>query len=119
MNVYKFKHKTFVGSSKPYIKNNTVTYDPIMDWKEKELYEIIGGNSSDMTVTGKILTEHNALFELYPTHILDYDEKTVEFLENVTTSLKDLVNKITTFFNVPPEKLIESILNNNGIKLLS
>lgn len=121
MNVYSFKYKTIVGMGDTYIKNRTATNDPIYGWKEKELYEIVDGNSERFKTSAGILMERrDALFKLKYTHEMDYDPNVHQFLIGVSKSIGDMVERVMDFFNVPPENLIQNVLShNNEIKLLN
>lgn len=121
MNVYSYKYKTIIGKSKGYFENRMIKYDDIYGWKEKELYEIIDGNSEKFkTSAGKLLSRTKALDNLKYTHEMDYDENVHKYLQTVCSSLNDMVERVMTFFNVSPELLTQNILAyDNNIKLLS
>lgn len=112
-NVYTHKYKTRVGSEKPYIKNNTVTHDPIYGWKESELYELVESNVSG--IRSGILPKRDILFAFDPTHTMDYEEGMMEFIKRTTVAMGEMVKKVTDFFNVAPTELHLKARHTNNI----
>lgn len=87
------------------------------EWYDKTLYEIVGGTFKQIN-DNKVGEQRDVLFSLNTTHILEYSEETERYLIEITTALRDMVHKVTSFFNVKPELLIESLKANIGKKLL-
>lgn len=87
------------------------------EWYDKTLYEIVGGTFKQI-IDNKVGEQRDVLFTLDATHVLEYSEEIEKYLIEITTALRNMVHKVTSFFNVKPELLIEGLRENIGQKLL-
>lgn len=119
VDTYNYKYKTQVGTKDPYVKDMVLQRDPIYGWRDKVLYEIVKTNHRSLSPKiGQVLEYRDAFFTFDTTHVMDYNPETEDFLVSIVESIETMVQKIVTFFNVEPAKLIENMAGSNNTKLL-